>query len=428
MKIQAVLMTALMGVSLAAGCSTVGGADVPPNDGGALPDGPPNTPADEAGDGGAGADGAVDGAVACVPANCPSKECDPAGKCIPPGTPALQYVGRFDFGDALGGRMAWPGTRVVARFDGTAVDVKLSQIDGFSTGFFGPTWMNVIVDCTVKAPFMVTGTSQDYVLATGLAPGSHVVELEKRTEANSGTIRFEGFTFTGGTGLLAPPPRPARRIEFLSDSTVDGFGVEGVYNDPATCNGAAPAQYSNARKGTAFLTASALSAEQNLIAYSGKGFTANQSAGDTAYFQVLYSRTLPEVNGSAWSFAQNIPDAVVISAGGIDVDGVGAVPGGFETAYDALVGTIRTNYPNAHIFLTVWSQIKDGAATSRTALFNALTAIRNGRAADTKIYVYQFPLANFGTDETGCFNHANAAHHQAMAVELVKEMKLRTGW
>jgi len=204
--------------------------------------------------------------------------------------------------------------------------------------------------------------------------------------------------------------------------------VEGVYNDPATCNGAAPAQYSNARKGTAFLTASALSAEQNLIAYSGKGFTANQSAGDTAYFQVLYSRTLPEVNGSAWSFAQNIPDAVVISAGGIDVDGVGAVPGGFETAYDALVGTIRTNYPNAHIFLTVWSQIKDGAATSRTALFNALTAIRNGRAADTKIYVYQFPLANFGTDETGCFNHANAAHHQAMAVELVKEMKLRTGW
>ena len=132
--------------------------------------------------------------------------------------------------------------------------------------------------------------------------------------------------------------------------------------------------------------------------------------------------------GSVWGFAQSVPDAVVISVGGTDVDGASAVPAGFATAYDALVGTIRINYPNAHIFLTVWSQIKDGAATSRSAMFNALTAVRTGRAADTKLYVYQFPVANFGTDETGCFNHASAPHHQAKAVELVKEIKLRTGW
>jgi hypothetical protein len=350
-----------------------------------------------------------------------------------PEVPALQYVGRVDMNDAAGARLAWPGTRVVARFDGTDVSVKLTQFDGFSTNYFGPSWMNVIIDGVVQAPFQVDGGNtvpKDYVIATGLAAGIHVIEIEKRTEANAGTVRFEGFTYTGGAAtLLAPPARPTRRIEFLSDSTIDGFGVDGTLGDVNTCSGPVGTYgaYCNERKSMAFLTSASLSAEMNLIAYSGKGFTTNESAGDNVYFPEIYPRTLPEVTGSVWDFTKLIPDAVVISLGGEDVDGVATVPAGFQAAYTTLVTTIRTNYPSAYIWLTVWAQIKNGAIASRTAMTNSLNAIVAAKA-DAKMYVYSFPESNGATDETGCAFHANAALHTSMAALMVTEIKGKTGW
>src|SRR5262245_6829609 len=46
----------------------------------------------------------------------------------PPGVVhAPLFVGRFDTSDAAGPKAAWPGTRILARFDGTAVSVTLSE-------------------------------------------------------------------------------------------------------------------------------------------------------------------------------------------------------------------------------------------------------------------------------------------------------------
>src|SRR5688572_15091157 len=51
-----------------------------------------------------------------------------------PGTPpgdgqvhAPLFVGRFDTTDPKGPRATWPGARILARFEGTAVSVKLSE-------------------------------------------------------------------------------------------------------------------------------------------------------------------------------------------------------------------------------------------------------------------------------------------------------------
>jgi hypothetical protein len=341
------------------------------------------------------------------------------------GPPGYMYIGRFDTNDVVGPRMAWPGTAVVAQFDGTAASVKLTQTDGFSGG---PSYFNVIVDGVVGTPFSVTGTSQTYSLVTGLAAGTHTVEIEKRTEANLGTVRFEGMTFSGGAGLLAPPAHASRRIEFLSDSTIDGFGVEGDRN--VTCINTAPPQYDNERKSMSFFTASGLNAEMVLNAYSGKGIQLNEDPMDTDYFPVIYPRTLPEMMGSSWNFSVNVPDAMVVSLGGADLDGLNTAPAGFQTAYDNFVSTIRSHYPNAYLWLTVWSQIKDDVTTTRTAMKNVLNAIVTARAGagDNKIFMYVFPEANVDTDETGCFYHANAAHHQAMANLMITEIKSKTGW
>jgi hypothetical protein len=338
-------------------------------------------------------------------------------------TPQVMYVGRFDFSDPLGARMGWPGTRVIAQFDGTRLAVQLTQTNGFSGG---PSWFDVVIDGTPGQPFSLTGQSLVVPLASGLAPGAHVVLIEKRTEADLGTVRFEGFTFAGGTGLLPPPSRSPHRIEFISDSTIDGYGVLG--DTATTCPTGDPPQYDDSRSSLAFFTASASNAEMVLSSYSGKGFTVNEDPTDTEYYEDIYPNTLPD-SPTPWSFQQDIPDAVVISLGGVDMDGQSVAPAGFQSAYDAFVGTLRTRYPSAAIWLTVWSQVTDSPVATRTAMTNALQAIVGARTAagDDRLFLYVFPEAG-PADQTGCEGHATVAHEQAMAALMTSEIQTRLGW
>ena len=338
--------------------------------------------------------------------------------------PALLYVGRFDTSDPAGPQMGWPGTQVVAQFNGTGVEVQLTQTDGYSGG---PSWFNVVLDGVEGVPFSLEGTSVVIPLASGLAFGRHAITLEKRTEANLGTVRFEGFTFTGGSGLLPPRPRASHRIEFMSDSTIDGYGVLG--NIATTCVTGDPAEYNDSRSSLAFFTASASDAEMVLSAYSGKGLTMDEDPSDTEVYPILYPRGLPDSAASVWPFLLEIPDAVVMSLGGVDFDGLSTAPPGFQVAYDTLVGTVRAHYPTAAIWLTVWSQILDVPVATRTAMTSTLQAIVSARAAagDGNVFLYVFPEA-VPADETGCEGHASLAHEQAMAALMTAEIDQRLGW
>ncbi|MBX3190002.1 MAG: hypothetical protein KF819_23455 [Labilithrix sp.] len=349
------------------------------------------------------------------------------------GPPAVQLIGRFDTTDPAMPATAWPGGRIVARFNGTSATLTLTQtFDGFSGG---PSWFNVIVDGTPQAPFSIdaAGSPIDHVV-DGLAAGDHTIEFEKRTEAKNGTVKLVGLTFAGGTGLLPPPLRKNRRIEFIGESTIDGFGVEGT---AATCGAsAAPHEFDNVRKSITHFTATSLAAEAHVLGYSGKGVAINSFALDLDVMPILFGRALPIMmggGGTPWTFANWTPDVVVISLGGVDyLNGVSAAPANFRTKYGEFIANIRTQYgASTHIFLTVWSQVKDlgGDFNQRTALtadLDALVTARQG-VGDNKVYRYQFPVAAM-TDETGCLSHANEAHHQAMANLLVTEIKSKTGW
>ena len=374
-------------------------------------------------DGGGGSDGSFDATRQDGDTTLDGALPDEGGSMDPP---SVRMVGRFA-PDGTNAYFAFPGSKLIARFNGTDATVTFSQTDGFSVGH---SWFNLTVDGVAQAPFEVNGTSIAYDVAKNLPAGIHTVELEKRTEANLGVVHYEGFTFGNGGTLLSPPARPTRRIEVLSDSTVDGFGVEGsrIAGSANDCMGGDPANYNNAAKGTGEVAAASLNAESFLIAYSGKGLTVNESAGDNLYFPALYTRTLPDQAGSTWSSASWTPDAVVLSIGGTDFDGKTSTPAGFDAAYGGLVDTIRANYPQAWIFLTVWSQIKDDTIPTRTAMKNALNAIVAERPGDTKLDVFTFPEANVDVDETGCEYHGNATHEANMAALLVTEMKSKIGW
>jgi endoglucanase len=371
------------------------------------------------GDGGGGGDAAADAAVDDAATSDGSVD----GATADAAAPAVQLIGRFETGDPLGPKTAWPGSRILANFDGTDVSVTLTQTNGFSGG---PTYFNVLVDGAVTDTFSVSGT-QTVALAAGLAAGAHTIEIEKRTEAPFGTVRFEGFTFAGGAGLLAPPARLARRLEFLGDSTIDGYGVDGDRN--VTClGGTAPPVYNDVRKSVSWKAASGVSAELSLMAYSGKGLARNEGGGVGDTFGTVYARTLPDVAG-AWSFASYVPDVVVVSLGGADYSGdpAGTFPAGFNAAYAQLVADIRTRYGAApHVFLTVWSQHKSYNLV-REKVTAAIDATLAARPAGEKTYKFVFPEAP-GAAETGCQYHANDQHHTDMAALLVQDIKTKTGW
>jgi hypothetical protein len=182
----------------------------------------------------------------------------------------------------------------------------------------------------------------------------------------------------------------------------------------------------HARKSVAFYASSSLAADRHVVALSAKGIVKNEPGDDSGvFFPAVYTRTLPDVPTSTWSFSGWTPDVVVLSLGGADLGSTNTLPAGFDKAYDALVVSIRQKYPAAHIVMTVWSQIKDA---KRKSLETALEGIKAAHAGDAKLHVFSFKVADYPEDETGCSEHANDAHHKETASEIAAFIRSKTGW
>jgi lysophospholipase L1-like esterase len=153
---------------------------------------------------------------------------------------AWKFVGRFAQPPETPGAYLfdWSGNYVTVRFQNTTkLTVKLQllgaiprdQMFAFAVDDLPPTTRRI----TVKNNAAGEPTNEpleDYDI-TGLAPNvAHEVTIYKNTEAQKGSILFKGFELNGGE-LLAPTRR-ARRMEFIGDSIMCGYGNEGKN---ATC-------------------------------------------------------------------------------------------------------------------------------------------------------------------------------------------------
>ncbi|HRH00802.1 MAG TPA: SGNH/GDSL hydrolase family protein, partial [Polyangiaceae bacterium] len=385
--------------------------------------------ADATGDAADAADATADAADSASDAKADAADAaDAADSAVPP-APAVRFVGRWDTRSAVGPRAAYPASRVMARFDGTEVSVTMNNTTGFSGG---PARYDVFIDGVLDPTQLVTVTGvATYPLASGLAPGVHSVELLKRTEGNLGVTTFMGFNFGAGT-LLSPPPTPARRIEVIADSTIDGYGVEGMGPSCPTAEQVIASH--SPRLGVAGLVGNELGADTIMVAYSGKGLYQNGYLPDTATMGVLYPRTLPDDATSAWDFTRFVPDVVIVSLGGTDYDASNppAPLAGFTTKYEELVTKVRLHAPNAHIFLTIYAQLKDvypAGYFTRRNVRNAINTVIANRAAlgDAKVYLHEWP-ESVPSQETGCQYHGNIALHRSLADHILPVIRAKTGW
>jgi lysophospholipase L1-like esterase len=351
----------------------------------------------------------------------------------------VQYIGRFDKSDPNAPRCAYAGCRILVRFDGTKMTAKMQE-EFFDWMEAAPSEWDVIVDGQTKDKIVMSAAETEFVLADGLTKGTHVVELYKRSEPQTGTTKFVSYDLAGGT-LLSPPARKTRRIEIVGDSSSTGYGVEGVGLTDST--GKCPgfnhaAKYENFRKAYGAVLGTLVDAEVYSSSLSGKGIYQNIWSEDFDTLPMLYTRTLPmQDQTDTWDFSWK-PDVVIVMAGGNDfairkpTNTPPATVEQFTQAYRDLVAKMRAEYPAAHLVLTVSPTTDDeepAGSNTRTNIKTGAQTVateRNGQG-DAKVYFFE-PVKALKSEMTGCFGHGSPEYHQRVAKEFETFVKPKLGW
>ena len=121
-----------------------------------------------------------------------------AGGAVPPAgvvASGVRWFGRVDTANAAGPRFSWSGTGFLAQLSGTGLSADLSL-----TTSNEPYLFKAVVDGAPQPAFTVApgAAPATYQLATGLAAGTHTVELYRQTEGPEGDATLTGITVEGG--------------------------------------------------------------------------------------------------------------------------------------------------------------------------------------------------------------------------------------
>lgn len=320
----------------------------------------------------------------------------------------VRFVGRVISNAPGTATYAWSGAGFVARFRGTGAAVRLRD---------DKNEHQVIIDGKPVERLVTRATQERYVLAEGLAPGEHQLEVYRRTEALFGATQFLGLEILQGE-LLQNAPLPTRRIEIVGDSISCGYGNEGTAPDcPFT------AGTENHYLSYGALLARSLGASVSTVAWSGRGVVKNYDGGPGEKMGLLYERTLPEVPTKSESVSADF-DAVIVNLGTNDFS---TEPDPeereFVAAYVDLLKKIRFSSPKALILCTVGPMLGgEDLAKAERAIAKAVEKLKS--QGDAKVIVHQMKTDN---QNPGCDWHPGLATHQRMADELALPLKAGLG-
>ncbi|MHC5160427.1 MAG: carbohydrate-binding domain-containing protein [Planctomycetota bacterium] len=310
----------------------------------------------------------------------------------------IQYTGRIVFDDPLAPEFTWPGCYLIANFEGTSINVKLHD--------YGDNYFYVIIDDGTPTLIDLTPGASTYTVATGLTDAVHKIQLFKRTETQEGKVEFTGFELDDGKSLVAPPPRPRRRIEFYGDSITAGHSVAV----------AAPADDTNDAWGKdnyyahGAVTAINLNAEYHCIARSGIPIV-RAWGSEVDMPNNYYDRHDALTGTSQWDFGQWTPHIVVINLGQND-KWHGVTKAEAEAAYLAFGLTLRGHYPDAHIIFALGNMDCTAPGSKwPTYITNTVDEMRTTHG-DTKVYNLIYPY--------GDGSHPDAGQQAVMATQLTE--------
>jgi lysophospholipase L1-like esterase len=261
----------------------------------------------------------------------------PPIRWVRPDNRRLQFRGRWN----VNRRRALTvntGSQVHARFSGDRVVLR------FDTSAYPhePPQLWVRLD---ELPWQSMDVAPEIKLTPSPPHSSHRLQLvvkgtrewDNRWRAPlQAAIVLTGLGLPSGGRLLAPPPLPRLRIEFVGDSITEGVLLHRLDRPFPE----AWPQRSDGRLGYAFQTGERLSADATVVGFGRQGVTIEGNGG-----------VPPAPEAFAW-VCEGLPrddwqpHLVIINQGTND----GAVPSDrFRPAYDRYLGVLRAAYPEAHL-------------------------------------------------------------------------------
>lgn len=258
---------------------------------------------------------------------------------------AIRYTGRIDFRDPAGPRFAWAGCSLAFCCLGSQVKLHWRS-DGENA-------LRIRLDGQDLVPRLTLHGQSEFILPLPDDGQIHQVECIKLTECFVGTLQCCGLEITRGN-LHHPPPRPAKRIEFIGDSITGGFGVladEWTQYQAWTCD---------VTRAYSWLTAERLGFEPRISAWSGLGLVRNYDDSPQTWTE-RYPWVLPALLEQASSTPWHA-DYVVINLGTNDFAG-GVIPDQslYIQAYLALLHRLRKQHPTARLICCIGPILDDPA-------------------------------------------------------------------
>lgn len=312
--------------------------------------------------------------------------------------------GSFTFG--------WPGVYFESRFRGTGVVVAVdSGIDHF----------RLLVDGRERDVLVRPGNTR--IAIDGLAPGDHVVRLEKLTESQSGSSRFVGFFAEDGIEPLDPPAR-ARRIEYIGDSLTVGYGNT---SPSRTCTPARVHDTTDTSLAFGPLVARRLDADYRVNAFSGFGIVRNYGGSSPELsLPTIYDRLIPGEAAPVQAAGEDgwRPQLIVVNLGSNDFstplrDGErwpngDALSEDYRLRYFTFMQGLMARQPQARFIMMAPERF----ASQVEAVASVLE-----RASPGRVTVFHGPSLDLG----GCDWHPSRGDHRAIAERLERTIRAMDG-
>jgi hypothetical protein len=332
------------------------------------------------------------------------------GPLIPANDPNLQYTGRIDFDDSAAPVFCYGGCSFRTRFEGTTLALKWSQGEKGGNNSIG-----VRIDGGDEIRFVLAPKGDAvYQVAVGLKKKTHDLLVYRRSDVWEGMCSFQGLILDKGCGLLPPPPRPDRRIEFYGDSVtagtlVEAVGFEGLSDEHITTYQGQ--ELTNAYWSYAFIAARKLNAEAQIVAAGGLALHDKNGWWPIGLESIYDKVEATPDHLKPWDFNRFHPQVVVIAIGQNDArfENIhdNAVRAKWITDYNGLLDHLRSHYPNA------WFVLATTVLGHDLAWDDALKQIAESRKDKVRYYRYR----RAGKATAG---HPRLPEHQEMADELAR--------
>lgn len=338
------------------------------------------------------------------------------GSVVSATDPAIQYMGRVSFAKEGVARFNFPGTAIMARFEGTSLRMMCRP----HTGFF----MAQIDGC---APFKVAFEAAcDSVvnLATALPKGEHQVRLMYAIEGLYREPEFRGFVLDSGCRLVESPALPERKIEFIGNSITCGYGVEST-------DGADPFEDATENHFLTYanIVSDSLCAQHTSISRSGIGAYRNYngpSKGSVDCMPWQYGYTLFNRHEEQWNFSKYQPQLVCINLGTNDFSTPGYDASLYEKNYREFLATVRSHYPKAKIVLLSGPMLGQKENDLEKGILDRICK-DFGKKGDHEVYRFDF-TPQTGSLGFGASGHPSKAQQRFMADELLPFLRKIMNW